>query len=98
MERRALTLLCLLLLCAAVCTAYGASATSLLAPLVSHQGGSSTASTATASSTASAAHGRPLVYKGKTIVKYVAKLRPTVLNGKVVGDAGASGKMMMKAV
>ncbi|CAI5461206.1 unnamed protein product [Closterium sp. Yama58-4] len=101
MERRASSLLCRLLLCAAVCTACGALATSLL-PL-SHHGGSTAfspslptaASAASASSTASA---RPLVWKGTTFLKYTVKLRPTMLKGKLVGDAGASGKIVYKGV
>ncbi|CAI5510517.1 unnamed protein product, partial [Closterium sp. Naga37s-1] len=71
---------------ATVCTAYGASATSLSAPLLSHLGDSSIAS---ADSTASAAQAKPLFYKGKVVVKYVAKLRPTK-----TGDKGARGKVI----
>ncbi|CAI5487728.1 unnamed protein product, partial [Closterium sp. Naga37s-1] len=92
MERHALILLCLLLLCATVCTAYGASTTSFLDALLAHQGGSS------AASAASTAQAKPLIYKGKRYGKYVAKLRPTKLNGKLVGDAGASGAISVKAV
>ncbi|CAI5940738.1 unnamed protein product [Closterium sp. NIES-64] len=56
------------------------------ASLLTHDGGSS------------AAQARPLANKGKTIFKYVVKLRPTKRNGKVVGDAGASGKILVKAL
>ncbi|CAI7884936.1 unnamed protein product [Closterium sp. NIES-54] len=63
-----------------VFTAYGASATSLIATLP--DGGSSAASAASA---------KPLLYKGKTFIKYVAKMKPTKRNGKIVGDKGASG-------
>ncbi|CAI5517774.1 unnamed protein product [Closterium sp. Naga37s-1] len=38
----------------------------------------------------------PLVWEGKTVYKYVTKLRPTTLNGKVVGDKGARGKYVTK--
>ncbi|CAI5506274.1 unnamed protein product [Closterium sp. Naga37s-1] len=33
-----------------------------------------------------------------TTMKYVVKMRPTKLNGKVIGDKGASGKEVIKAV
>ncbi|CAI5461205.1 unnamed protein product [Closterium sp. Yama58-4] len=69
-----------------------ASTTSFLDALLAHQGGSS------AASAASTAQAMPLVYKGKRYGKYKAKLRPTKLNGKVVGDAGASGTISIKAV
>ncbi|GJP40251.1 hypothetical protein CLOM_g24519 [Closterium sp. NIES-68] len=42
-------------------------------------------------------HGWPVV-KGKVFVCYVAKLRPTRSNGKVVGDRGATGKAWVKGV
>ncbi|CAI5466954.1 unnamed protein product [Closterium sp. Yama58-4] len=42
-------------------------------------------------------HAKPLV-KGKTVIKYVGNLRPTKVNGKVVGDKGASGKIIMKGI
>ncbi|CAI5486636.1 unnamed protein product [Closterium sp. Naga37s-1] len=51
-----------------------------------------------AASVASAAHARPLVSKGKTTMKYVVNLRPTKVNGKIVGDKGASGKVVLKVV
>ncbi|CAI6011958.1 unnamed protein product [Closterium sp. NIES-65] len=71
MERRAaLTLICRLLLCATVCTAYGASATSLLPQLLPHLAGSSAASAASA---ASASQARPLIIKGRTIMKYAVR-------------------------
>ncbi|CAI5461197.1 unnamed protein product [Closterium sp. Yama58-4] len=87
MERRA-SLLCRLLLCVTVCTAYGATATSFLS-LLPRDSGSSAASTAQAT---------PTVWQGKTIMKYVAIMHPTKVNGKVVGDKGASGRMEFKAV
>ncbi|CAI5505010.1 unnamed protein product [Closterium sp. Naga37s-1] len=90
MDCHVLSLLCRLLLCATVCTAYGAASATSFAPLLSQDGGSSAASAAQAT--------KPLVWKGKTMVKYVAKLSPTKRNGKVVGDAGASGKIVLKAV
>ncbi|CAI5973303.1 unnamed protein product, partial [Closterium sp. NIES-64] len=70
-----------------VFTAYGASATSLIATLP--DGGSSAASAASA---------KPLLYKGKTFIKYVAKMKPTKRNGKIVGDKGASGIASVKVV
>ncbi|CAI5487734.1 unnamed protein product [Closterium sp. Naga37s-1] len=105
---------------AAVCTAYGASATSLLRrPFVPHPvpGGSHAASAASAASAAAAAastastasvastafmanapQAKALGPKGQWILKLVAKLRPTKCNGKVVGDKGASGKIVIAAV
>ncbi|CAI7752755.1 unnamed protein product [Closterium sp. NIES-53] len=59
MERWTSSLLCRLLLCVTVFTAYGASATSLIATLP--DGGSSAASAASA---------KPLLYKGKTFSKF----------------------------
>ncbi|CAI5532020.1 unnamed protein product, partial [Closterium sp. Naga37s-1] len=50
------------------------------------------------STTAPAAQAKPLVWKGRTVYKYVTKLRPTRLEGKVVGDKGASGKYVTKIV
>ncbi|CAI5952486.1 unnamed protein product [Closterium sp. NIES-65] len=47
---------------------------------------------------ASAAQTKPLAWKGKTIAKYMTKLRPTKLNGRLVGDKGAPGKYVLKAV
>ncbi|CAI5527041.1 unnamed protein product [Closterium sp. Naga37s-1] len=42
-------------------------------------------------------HAKPLV-KGKTVIKYMGTLHPTKINGKVVGDKGASGKIVMKGI
>ncbi|CAI7810195.1 unnamed protein product [Closterium sp. NIES-53] len=84
MERAAYLLI---LLCAAHLTA--AAPASALPPLLPRDGGSSAAS---------AAQARPLRLKGKTVQKYVTKLYPTKLNGKLVGDKGASGKFVIKAV
>ncbi|CAI5968986.1 unnamed protein product [Closterium sp. NIES-65] len=67
-----------------------AASASLLAPLLP-RGGDSV-------SPASAAQARPLVWQGKTIFKYAVKLHPTKINGKLVGDEGASGKYILKAV
>ncbi|CAI5469077.1 unnamed protein product [Closterium sp. Yama58-4] len=39
---------------------------------------------------------KPLARRGKIVDKYVAKLRPTKVNGKVIGCKGASGRMVMK--
>ncbi|CAI5487717.1 unnamed protein product [Closterium sp. Naga37s-1] len=71
-----------------VCTAYGATATSFLSLLPRDN----------VSSAASDAQAKPTVWQGRTIVKYVANLHPTKYNGKVVGDAGAFGKMVFMAV
>ncbi|CAI7775750.1 unnamed protein product, partial [Closterium sp. NIES-53] len=67
-----------------------AASASLLSPLLP-RGGDSV-------SPASVAHARPLVWQGKTIFKYAVKLHPTKINGKLVGDEGASGKYIVKAV
>ncbi|CAI7810168.1 unnamed protein product [Closterium sp. NIES-53] len=83
MERAAL--LCVLL-CAALFTAGGASAV----PFPPSD------SAAVVPSAVQAA--KPLYWKGKTIRKYVAKLTPTKSNGKVIGDAGASGVDVVKAI
>ncbi|CAI5530525.1 unnamed protein product [Closterium sp. Naga37s-1] len=103
MERRALPLLCRLLLCATLCTAYGASAASLLAPILSHHGGSSavaSAASAAVSPSAASSTVNPSgsVVHGRLILKWVAHLRPAKFNGKVVGDRGASGKVKLKVV
>ncbi|CAI5518642.1 unnamed protein product, partial [Closterium sp. Naga37s-1] len=66
-----------------------AAPASALPPLLPRHGGSSAAYAALA---------RPLRLKGKTVQKYVTKLYPTKLNGKLVGDKGASGKFVIKAV
>ncbi|CAI7775754.1 unnamed protein product [Closterium sp. NIES-53] len=47
---------------------------------------------------ASASQPRPLRWKGRRLSKYVAKLRPTKINGGLVGDKGASGKYVVEAV
>ncbi|CAI5511700.1 unnamed protein product [Closterium sp. Naga37s-1] len=47
------------------------------------------------STTAPAAQAKPLVWKGRTIYKYVTKLRPTRLNGKVVGDKGTQQQLII---
>ncbi|CAI5940798.1 unnamed protein product [Closterium sp. NIES-64] len=80
------SLLCVLL-CEALFTAGGASRASFGAPLPPSNGGSA--------AVPSAAQAKPLVWKGKTIMKYVAKLTPTKSNGNVVGDTGASGKVVI---
>ncbi|CAI5506066.1 unnamed protein product [Closterium sp. Naga37s-1] len=59
-------------------------------PFLSRVGSASAASTA--------AQAEPLAVKGKTVEKWVAKLRPAKINGKVVGDKGASGKTVVKVV
>ncbi|CAI5488363.1 unnamed protein product, partial [Closterium sp. Naga37s-1] len=66
-----------------------ASAT-LLAPLLSRGGNISAA--------ASAAQARPLVWKGKVVEKYVAKMHATKSKGKLIGDSGAWGKLVLKSV
>ncbi|CAI5467437.1 unnamed protein product, partial [Closterium sp. Yama58-4] len=80
--------LVIVLLCAALFTA--ATSASLLSPLLPRGGD--------IISPASAAQARPMVWQGKTIFKYVVKLRPTKINGKLVGDEDASGKYILKAV
>ncbi|CAI5480613.1 unnamed protein product [Closterium sp. Yama58-4] len=47
--------------------------------------------------TASSAQATPLV-KGKVFLRYVATLTPTRSNGKVVGDQGATGRVVIKGV
>ncbi|CAI5529614.1 unnamed protein product, partial [Closterium sp. Naga37s-1] len=37
-------------------------------------------------------------WKGKALMKYVVKYRPTKVNGKVVGDKGASAKLVITGV
>ncbi|GJP62708.1 hypothetical protein CLOP_g19739 [Closterium sp. NIES-67] len=90
---RRTSLFCVLL-CGTLFTVYGgASATSsFLAPLLPLDGG------AAASAASSTAQARPLLRKGKTILKYVARFFPTKRNGKVIGDKGASGRFVAKAI
>ncbi|CAI5475132.1 unnamed protein product [Closterium sp. Yama58-4] len=76
-----------LLLCAAFLTAVAAST---LPPFPLRDGSVLTA--------ASAAQAKPSVWKGKAIIKYVNKLRPTKINGKVVGDKGAFSKLVLSGV
>ncbi|CAI5976556.1 unnamed protein product [Closterium sp. NIES-65] len=45
----------------------------------------------------SSTHATPLV-KGKVFLRYVARLTPPRSNGKVVGDRGATGKVIMKGI
>ncbi|CAI7850304.1 unnamed protein product, partial [Closterium sp. NIES-53] len=45
----------------------------------------------------SSAYATPLV-KGKVFLRYVARLTPPRSNGKVVGDRGATGKVIMKGI
>ncbi|CAI5469079.1 unnamed protein product [Closterium sp. Yama58-4] len=59
---------------------------------------SSSSSSSASASEASSLVAKPLARKFKTVEKYVAKMRPTVLKGKVIGCKGASGKMVMKVV
>ncbi|CAI5496735.1 unnamed protein product, partial [Closterium sp. Naga37s-1] len=70
--------------------AAGASA-SIFPPFLAHGGVSNPAASA-------AQAAKPMVWKGKTVLKYVAKFRPSTLNGKVIGDKGASGKYVTKIV
>ncbi|CAI5480521.1 unnamed protein product [Closterium sp. Yama58-4] len=89
-----------LLLCAALCTVYGASGASLLVPFLPHHGGSSAGASSTANPSAafSAANPSGPVVHRRLILKWVAHLHPSKLNGKVVGDKGASGKVKLKVV
>ncbi|CAI5530359.1 unnamed protein product [Closterium sp. Naga37s-1] len=76
---------------AAFFTAAAASAS--IPPSLLARSGSASSSSASASEVASLV-AKPLAQKGKTVEKYVAKLRPPVL----VGDKGASGKAVMRVV
>ncbi|CAI6011983.1 unnamed protein product [Closterium sp. NIES-65] len=87
-ERAAL--LCMLL-CAALFIAHGASASSFLP----HDAGAIAASATAATSTL---HPRRQLLKGKIIARFGAVLRPTWHQGKVIGDKGASGRVVVKAV
>ncbi|CAI5985030.1 unnamed protein product, partial [Closterium sp. NIES-64] len=75
------------LLCAAFFTAAAASA-SIFPPFLARDGSASTASAGQFAKK----------QKGKVIDKYVAKLHPPWSGGKAIGDKGASGKMILKAV
>ncbi|CAI5506069.1 unnamed protein product [Closterium sp. Naga37s-1] len=78
------------LLCAAFFFGSAASA-SIFPPFLAHLG-----SPPGAASAAQAV--KPLYWKGKTVIKYVAKMPPTKQNGKVVGDKGAWGRYVIKVV
>ncbi|CAI5521162.1 unnamed protein product, partial [Closterium sp. Naga37s-1] len=83
---------------AAIFTA-AASAASPLAPIRVESVPPRDGNDSSAASAASAAHATPLgLWKGKTIMKYAAKLFPTKYNGKLVGDKGASGSVVLKAL
>ncbi|CAI5518652.1 unnamed protein product [Closterium sp. Naga37s-1] len=72
----------LILFCAVLLTAVASA--SLLTPLLPPD--------------APASRTKPLRWKGRRMSKYVAKLRPTKINGGLVGDKGASGKYVVEAV
>ncbi|CAI5503455.1 unnamed protein product [Closterium sp. Naga37s-1] len=78
----------IVLLCAALFTA--AASASFLGPFFPRGDGSSVPLASQAV--------KPQIWKGNVFEKYVAKLRPTKINGKVVGDKGASGIFVLKGV
>ncbi|CAI5503868.1 unnamed protein product [Closterium sp. Naga37s-1] len=99
---RAASLLCVVLLCVSLFTSGTATPlgpSDVAAPLGPSDVAAPLGPSDGAAVIPTVAQASPLVSKGgKAIVKYVVKLRPTKVNGKVIGDIGAWGKAVAKAI